>query len=95
MSKQITEAGKQEIQAMITRARIAMDEVESYSQERLDRLCQALAWATSNEKTFTRLAQLGVDESGIGDRAGRPGKRFKIIGKKVLVLLKKILKKAL
>lgn len=80
MSKQITEAGKQEIQAMITRARIAMDEVESYSQERLDRLCQALAWATSNEKTFTRLAQLGVDESGIGDRAGRPGKRFKIIG---------------
>ena len=80
MAKEITPAEKQTIQDMIKRARVAMHEVEGYSQERLDRLCQALAWATANEKTFTRLAQLGVDESGIGDRDGRPGKRFKIIG---------------
>ncbi len=39
-----------------------------------------MGWATANEKTFTRLAQMGVDESGLGDRAGRPNKRFKIMG---------------
>ena len=29
-------------------------------------------WATANEKTFTRLAYMSVDESGLGDREGRP-----------------------
>jgi sulfoacetaldehyde dehydrogenase len=29
---------------------------------------------------FTRLANMSVDESGLGDRAGRPNKRFKIMG---------------
>lgn len=65
---------------MLTRARAAMQAVEDYDQERVDKLCQLLGWATANETTFTRLAQLGVDESGIGDRAGRPNKRFKIMG---------------
>lgn len=65
---------------MIERARAAMAEVENYDQERIDSLCQALAWGAGNEKTFTRLAQRGVDESGIGDREGRPNKRFKIYG---------------
>jgi sulfoacetaldehyde dehydrogenase len=46
----------------------------------VDRLCQAVGWATANEKTFTRLAYMSVDESGLGDRAGRPNKRFKIMG---------------
>ena len=57
-----------------------MKAVEDYSQETVDRLCMALGWAIANEKTFTRLGQMGVDESGLGDRAGRPGKRFKIMG---------------
>src|SRR4029077_15745730 len=37
-------------------------------------------WGTANEKTFTRLSHMGVDESGLGDREGRPNKRFKIMG---------------
>lgn len=65
---------------LVARARAAMAEVEDYPQDKLDRLCQSIGWATSNEVTFTRLAQLGVDESGIGDREGRPNKRFKIHG---------------
>ena len=56
---------------MIARARAAMTEVENYDQARIDSLCQALAWATGNEKTFKRLAERSVDESGIGDRDGR------------------------
>ena len=63
---------------MLERARKAQAQIVDWSQEELDRLSQAIAWYAGNEKTFTRLAQMGVDESGIGDREGRPGKRFKI-----------------
>jgi sulfoacetaldehyde dehydrogenase len=57
-----------------------MDAIKDYDQASIDRLCQAVGWATANEETFTRLAHMGVDESGIGDREGRPNKRFKIMG---------------
>ena len=59
-------------------AKSAQNEIENWTQSQLDRLSQAIAWYSGNEKTFTRLAQQGVDESGIGDREGRPAKRFKI-----------------
>jgi sulfoacetaldehyde dehydrogenase len=62
------------------KARIALDDIADYDQERVDRLCRALAWATSNAKTFERIARMGVDESGIGDAEGRVGKRFKVHG---------------
>ena len=80
MARELTNEDQRYIATMLERARVAMAEIEHYSQEQLDRLCQSIAWQTSNEVTFTRLAQLGVDESGIGDREGRPGKRFKIHG---------------
>jgi sulfoacetaldehyde dehydrogenase len=80
MARELTLEDQQLVDDMIARARVAMAEVEHYTQEQLDRLCQAIGWYTSNEKTFTKLAQMGVDESDIGDRAGRPGKRFKIQG---------------
>jgi sulfoacetaldehyde dehydrogenase len=57
-----------------------MRAIAGYDQATVDRLCQAVAWATANEKTATRLAHMGVDESGLGDREGRPNKRFKILG---------------
>jgi len=68
------------IDEMVNKARVAMAEIENYSQDQLDRLCQSIGWHTSNEKNFTRLAQMGVDESKVGDRDGRPAKRFKIHG---------------
>ena len=80
MASELTAADEQLIEELVSRGRAAMAALESYSQEQLDRLCQAVAWATANEKTFTRLAHQGVDESGIGDREGRPGKRLKIVG---------------
>ncbi len=80
MARELTEADKALVGAMISRAHSAMAEIEKYNQNQLDRLCQSIGWYSSNENTFTRLAQMGVDESGIGDREGRPGKRFKIHG---------------
>ncbi|WP_170429677.1 aldehyde dehydrogenase family protein [Ruegeria arenilitoris] len=78
MGKELTENERQIAADMLARARAAMAEIEDWDQDRLDRLSQAIAWYAGNEKTFTRLAQQGVDESGIGDREGRPAKRFKI-----------------
>ena len=57
-----------------------MESIADYDQARVDKLCQAIGWATANEKTFTRLADMSVDESGLGDRTSRYGKRFKIQG---------------
>lgn len=80
MTRDITAEERQLAKDLLARARAAMEAVEDYDQERVDRICRAIGWATANEKTFTRLAQMGVDESGLGDRDGRPGKRFKIMG---------------
>lgn len=80
MAKPITEEQKQEIREMLGKARAAMAAIESYDQARVDRLCQAVGWALANEVTFTRLANMSIDESGLGDRETRPGKRFKIHG---------------
>lgn len=65
---------------LLARARAAMEAIKDYDQATVDRLCQAVAWATANEKTFTRFAKMGVEESGLGDPEGRVGKRFKIMG---------------
>ena len=80
MAREVTQEEKNTVAGMIARARAAMDAIKDYDQAQVDRLAQALGWATGNEKTFVRIAQMGVDESGIGDRAGRAGKRFKILG---------------
>lgn len=80
MDKILSDEDRALVATMLARARAAMAQVEGYSQAQLDRLAQAIAWYAGNEKTFGRLAVMGVDESGIGDREGRPGKRFKIHG---------------
>jgi sulfoacetaldehyde dehydrogenase len=80
MARALTEDERQYARALLDRARAAMKAIEHYDQAQVDRLCQAIGWATANEKTFTRLAHMGVDESGLGDRDGRVSKRFKIIG---------------
>jgi hypothetical protein len=46
----------------------------------IDRLRQALGWATANEKTFGRIVEMSIRESGLGDPEGRHSKRNKIIG---------------
>jgi acyl-CoA reductase-like NAD-dependent aldehyde dehydrogenase len=80
MAKAITEEQKQELQELLKRARVALDTIAGYDQQRVDRLCQAIGWALANEKTFTRLAMKSIEESGLGDPETRPGKRMKING---------------
>lgn len=80
MARELSDAERESVDQMITRARAAMRQVKDYDQARIDRLCQALGWATSNEKTFARIAAMGVEESKLGDPEGRKSKRFKIMG---------------
>src|SRR2546430_3128964 len=80
MTREITETERAYANELLIRARRAMCLIENYDQAKVDRLCQGVAWAVANEKTFTRLSYMSVDESGLGDREGRPNKRFKIMG---------------
>jgi sulfoacetaldehyde dehydrogenase len=80
MARPITKEEKQYAQELLARAQLAQKQIDASDQAAVDRAIQAVAWATSNEKTFTRLARMGVDESGLGDWEGRPNKRFKIKG---------------
>jgi sulfoacetaldehyde dehydrogenase len=78
--KPITEEQRQELDAAFARARKALSVIETYDQARVDRLCQAVAWAVANRRTFQRLVDMGIAESGLGDADSRMGKRLKIRG---------------
>jgi sulfoacetaldehyde dehydrogenase len=65
-------------QELLSRARQAMTDIAEYDQPTVDRLCQAVAWATANPDTSVRLANLSVDESGMGSR--EPSRRGKVLG---------------
>src|SRR6266536_4986780 len=78
--KGITEEQQQELDMVFERARKALAIIETYDQARVDRLCQAVAWAVANKRTFTRLVEMGIEESGLGDAVSRMGKRMKIRG---------------
>ena len=76
----ITSEETTHVDDLVARGRAALDAFEGATQEQVDRLCQAVAWAVANEETFTRLAHMGVEESGIGDPESRVAKRFKVMG---------------
>src|SRR5687768_14098543 len=65
-------------QELLSRARQAMADIAEYDQSTVDRLCQAVAWATANPDTSVRLATMSVDESGMGSR--EPSRRGKVLG---------------
>lgn len=76
----ITQEQKAELAAAIEKAKAALAIIETYDQQRVDRLCQAVAWAVANKRTFQRLVDMGIEESGLGDPVSRMGKRMKIRG---------------
>jgi sulfoacetaldehyde dehydrogenase len=80
MARAAADAEKASAHDLLTRARLAMAAVDHYDQERVDRLCRAVAWATANERTFGRLTRMSVDESGMGSADGVPARRWKILG---------------
>jgi sulfoacetaldehyde dehydrogenase len=63
---------------LLARARAAMDAASTYDQAAVDRFCRAIAWAGGNEVTAAKLAQMSVDESGMG--SPEPKRRAKVLG---------------
>lgn len=80
MSDEIRKEQQEELDEAFERARTALAIIETYDQAMVDRLCQAVAWAVANKKTFLRLVDMSIKESGLGDHVTRQNKRFKIRG---------------
>ena len=74
----ITPDEQADARSLLERARRAMAAIAGYDQATVDRLCRAIAWAGGNEATATRLANMSVDESGMGSR--EPKRRAKVQG---------------
>jgi sulfoacetaldehyde dehydrogenase len=74
----LTTAEQATAQDLLSRARAAMRAIDALDQEAVDRLCRAVAWAGGNETTATQLAQMSVDESGMG--SPEPKRRAKVLG---------------
>lgn len=65
-------------QRLLANARTAMQQIADYDQARVDRICQAIGWAGANPESAERLANMSVDESGMGSR--EPRRRAKVLG---------------
>jgi acyl-CoA reductase-like NAD-dependent aldehyde dehydrogenase len=76
----VTEEERAYARELLDRARAAMRAIDSADQAAVDRLSQAIAWATANEQTFGRLTRMSVEESGMGSADGVPARRWKILG---------------
>ena len=78
MARTITAEETEVVTELVRRARAAMAAIDHYDQATVDRICRAVAWAGGNETTATRLANMSVDESGMGRR--EPTRRAKVQG---------------
>ena len=78
MARDITAEETDAVAGAVAKARAAMTAIAEYDQARVDRICQGVAWATANMETSIRLANMSVDESGMGGR--EPTRRGKVLG---------------
>ena len=61
------EAAQREVADVVARARVAMAAIAHYTQEQVDTLCTAVAWAVARSDRAQALAKLAVDEGGFGN----------------------------
>lgn len=74
---------RDEVGAVVSRARAAADAIAHYTQEQADELVTAVAWAVVRKDHAEELARLAVDEGGFGNYADKVAK----IGKRVTGVL--------
>ncbi len=55
------------ISSLITRARKAQQEISSYTQEQIDLVCLAAGWEVYHDENIAQLAELAVEETGMGN----------------------------
>ena len=69
--EQAETAVRDEIAAVVERARAAARAIEHYTQEQVDELVTAVAWAVVRKDRAEALARLAVDEGGFGNYADK------------------------
>lgn len=79
----MTDTTQQEIAEVIGRARAAQSAIADYTQDQVDELCTAVAWAVARNDRAEALAKLAVDEGGFGNYQDKVTK----INKRVLGVL--------
>jgi sulfoacetaldehyde dehydrogenase len=77
------EATRREVAEVVGRARAAQESISGYSQQQVDELCTAVAWAVARPDRAEALAKLAVDEGGFGNHEDKVVK----INKRVLGVL--------
>jgi sulfoacetaldehyde dehydrogenase len=82
--RETVDAMSDDVPSMVTRARIAQGAIADYSQEQVDELVTAVAWAVARKDRAEALAQLAVEEGGFGNYADKVIK----INKRVLGVLR-------
>ena len=65
---------QEEVAAVVSRARAAASGIEHYTQEQVDELVTAMAWAVVRKDHAEALARLAVDEGGFGNYADKVAK---------------------
>jgi sulfoacetaldehyde dehydrogenase len=72
---------KNQIADLVSRARKAQAQVVDYTQQQLDDICLAIAWEVYNEKNIKILAEMAVEETGMGNVADKIKKhKGKVLG---------------
>jgi sulfoacetaldehyde dehydrogenase len=79
-NKDLSADQARELDQTFQRARAALEIIENYDQERVDRLCQAVAWAATNKTAYSQIVKMSIEEAGIGDPVSRLGKRNRLHG---------------
>ena len=78
MAKEVTPEQIAQIDEMVARAHTALDIIATYDQQRVDRLCQAVAAAVCDMKVWAPICDEAVDETSLGDKVTKRNKRNKI-----------------
>ncbi|MFZ5967556.1 MAG: aldehyde dehydrogenase family protein [Bacillota bacterium] len=74
MSNMVNENAAVHVKELIERARKAQKIADSYTQEKVDELCTAIAWNIVKEENADKIAKLAVEESQLGNYDGKYGK---------------------
>jgi len=69
-NQELTEA-REEVAAMMERARAAQAQIADYTQEQVDELITAMVWAVAREDRSEAIAKFTVEETQLGNYAGK------------------------
>jgi sulfoacetaldehyde dehydrogenase len=70
-NNQEMQAVKDEVAAMMERARAAQESIANYTQEQVDELIRAMVWAVAREDRSEEIARFTIDETQLGNYEGK------------------------